>query len=131
MTRQPCVLIVESDVLVRHPLAQYLRECGYRALEAQNSSEARAILERHPKAVDVVLADADGGEESGFALANWIRQSHSAIEVILAGSVAKATEKAGDLCQDGPNVTKPYEHHLVLQRIRRLLAQREANKPGT
>jgi hypothetical protein len=25
----PCILIVEQDLLVRTPLAEYLRECGY------------------------------------------------------------------------------------------------------
>jgi hypothetical protein len=25
----PCILIVEQDLLVRNPLAEYLRECGY------------------------------------------------------------------------------------------------------
>ena len=29
----PCILIVERDLLVRTPLAEYLRECGYLVLE--------------------------------------------------------------------------------------------------
>jgi hypothetical protein len=33
----PCVLLVDAEELVRTPLAQYLRECGYRVLEAVNS----------------------------------------------------------------------------------------------
>jgi DNA-binding response OmpR family regulator len=32
--RAATVLIVEQDVLVRHPLAEYLRERGYRVVEA-------------------------------------------------------------------------------------------------
>lgn len=35
------VLVVEHDVLVRHPLAKYLRECGYRVVEAITYDEAR------------------------------------------------------------------------------------------
>jgi DNA-binding response OmpR family regulator len=129
VTRRPCVLIVESDVLVRHPLAQYLRDCGYRALEAQNSREARAILESDGAEIDVVLADVNTPHDSGFELAGWIRPRYPYIEILLAGTVAKATEKAGELCRDGPSVAKPYDHRLVLDRIRRLLAAREANKP--
>jgi DNA-binding response OmpR family regulator len=127
--RNPCVLIVESDVLVRHPLAQYLRDCGYRALEAQNSREARAILEKDGAVVDIVLADVNGAGESGFELASWIRPRYPALEILLAGTVAKATEKAGELCRDGPSLAKPYDHRLVLDRIRRLLAAREGDKP--
>jgi hypothetical protein len=42
----------------------------------------------------------------------------------MAATVEKAAEKAGDLCREGPAITKPYDHKIVLQRIRRLLASR-------
>jgi DNA-binding response OmpR family regulator len=128
--KKPCVLLVEADILVRHPLAEYLRECGYRVLEVNNAAEARALLEREPSAVDVVLAETDGASSgSGFELANWIRRNCAGIDVELAGTVAKAAEKAGDLCEEGPALAKPYDHSLVLDRIRRLMAARERNKP--
>ena len=50
--------------------------------------------------------------------------NHRRIEVILAVTVAKAAEKAGDLCQDGPALSKPYDK-LVLDHIQRLLAARD------
>ena len=42
--RDPCILIVEQDVLVRTPLAEYLRECGYLVLEASSAGEANRTL---------------------------------------------------------------------------------------
>jgi DNA-binding response OmpR family regulator len=125
---QPGILLVESDVLVRHPLAEYLRECGYQVREASNSDEARKILDDDRISIDIVLADIDAPVENGFELAAWIRRNHSAVQVILAGSVVTATEKAGDLCHDGPTLTKPYEHHFVLEQIRRLRAARDRNQ---
>jgi DNA-binding response OmpR family regulator len=131
---EPCVLIGEADILVRNPLAEYLRQCGYRVLEAVDAAEARQVLSggtpRVDPRVDIVLADANGADGGGFALAGWIRGNHPAVEVILAGSVARAAEKAGELCQDGPALTKPYDHQLLLAEIRRLLAVRERNAPG-
>jgi DNA-binding response OmpR family regulator len=124
MTEQ-CVLIVEPDILIRSPLAEYLRECGYRVLEAVDAAEARTIISDGSMAVDIVLADTAMPGEGGFALAAWIRADHAGIEVILTGSVAKAAEKAADLCQEGPKLTKPYDHQLVLNRIRRSLAARD------
>ena len=41
MNEEACILILEADVLVRQPLAAYLRECGYRVLEAASADEAR------------------------------------------------------------------------------------------
>ena len=120
---QPRLLIVESDILIRHPLSEYLRECGYLVLEATNAEEAQQIVESDSE-VDVVLADADAPDASGFGFASWLRREHPKIKVVLAGNVAVATEKAGELCEDGPNLAKPYDHRMVLNYIRRLLATR-------
>jgi DNA-binding response OmpR family regulator len=124
----PCVLLVEPDTLIRTPLAEYLRECGYRVLEAFGTAEARRLLSGGTIAVDIVLADIDAPDEGGFALATWIRSAHPGVEVILAGTVERAAERAGALCQDGPALKKPYEHRLVLDRIKRLLAARKQNE---
>ena len=124
---EPCVLVVEADILIRHPLAEYLRACGYTVLEASNTADARKLLAEGPQAVDAVLADADAPAEGGFALAAFIRANHPDVQVILAGSVAKAAASAGELCEQGPALTKPYDHRLVHDRIRRLLAARGRN----
>jgi DNA-binding NtrC family response regulator len=129
MTQDPGLLIVEADILVRHPLAEYLRECGYRVLEAQNMEEARALLESMASSIDMVLADAARGAE-GFELAAWCRRTYPDVDVVLAGGVDKAVAKAGEICEEGPALTKPYEHHLVLDRIRRALAERDRRKGG-
>ncbi|MDQ0252460.1 DNA-binding response OmpR family regulator [Sphingomonas kyeonggiensis] len=117
------VLVVESDILIRSPLSEYLRECGYHVLEASGATEARQHVEAAATSIDVILADAAG--DGGFALASWVRDAHPGVAVILAGSVDKAAEKAGDLCEQGPAIAKPYDHQLVLDRIRRMLASRD------
>lgn len=121
------VLIVEADIIVRHPLAQYLRECGFRVFEAANSDEARSILSQSQPGVDVVLVDmASAG--GGFTLRHWIQEQQLDVDVILAGSITKAVSEAGELCQEGPALHKPYEHKLVLDRIRQSIAQRDARR---
>lgn len=120
---QSCILIVENDVLVRSPLAEYLRECGYRVLEAASAAEARQLLEEGAQPVDAVLADADASGNA-FGLAAWIRDAFPQVKVVMAGSPAKAAEKAGELCDEGPQLTKPYDPKIVLERIRRSLAAR-------
>jgi DNA-binding NtrC family response regulator len=122
------LLIVESDIVVRGPLAAYLRECGYEVIETANAAEARVILSESGRTIDIVLADIDAPGENGFTLAAWIRENHPDVEVILAGTVARAAEKAGELCNEGPALSKPYEHQFVLDRIRRSLAARDARR---
>lgn len=117
------ILLVQAAILVRQPLAEYLRECGYQVIEAANAAEARLLLGDGRTSIDLVFVDVGSADEGeGFALAGWIRANHSGVQIMLAGSVDQATREAGALCADGPELTKPYEHRLILERIRRSLA---------
>ena len=40
------VLVLDDDVLVRMPVVQFLRDCGYRVVEAATIDEAIALLEK-------------------------------------------------------------------------------------
>jgi len=114
-------MVVETEVLVRMPLAEYLRECGYRVCEAANVAEAKAVLNADTP-VHLVLTEVNlPGEENGFTLASWVRQHHPDTHVVLASGVANSAEKAGDLCENGPMLAKPYQHEVVLRRIQTLL----------
>ena len=123
MSKAPVILLVEGDVVVRHPLAEYLRECGFVVFEAADGHDAQTMLSRPERHVDIVLVDMTTAG-SGFGLRQWITENRPLVHVILAGSIEKACDQAGNLCNDGPALAKPYEHHLVLDRIRRALAQR-------
>jgi DNA-binding response OmpR family regulator len=126
-SRLPCILLVDADILVRHPLGEYLRECGYRVVEAANFDEARRLLtqRRRPLVIDVVLADVNApGPENAFAFAAWVRANRPGVATILAGNIDATAEKAADLCEEGP-LGKPYDHQLVLDRIRRTVATRD------
>jgi CheY-like chemotaxis protein len=40
------VLVLDDDVLVRMPVVQFLRDCGYRVVEAASTDEATVILQK-------------------------------------------------------------------------------------
>lgn len=120
----PAVLLVEGDIVVRHPLAEYLRDCGFVVFEAADGFEAMSALSNPDRQIDVVLADMTTSG-SGFALRRWIQAQALSVEVILAGTVEKSVDRAGDLCNEGPALVKPYAHHMVLDHIRQALARRE------
>lgn len=125
------VLVVESDVLVRLVISEYLRECGYRALEAATGEEALAILTRTELPVDVVFTDARlSGGSDGFTVAQWVRANRPGVDVILVGSVERAADAAAELCDKGPMLSRPYEPQSVVDHIRRLVASRNATEPS-
>jgi DNA-binding NtrC family response regulator len=116
-------LLVEGDILVRHPLAEYLRACGFVVYEASNGDEARQHLSSPISKIELVLADMTT-QGSGFGLRHWISTQRLDVEVVLAASVEKAVDSAGKLCNDGPALAKPWDHHLILETIRQAIARR-------
>ncbi|MBC2666209.1 response regulator [Novosphingobium flavum] len=120
------LLIADSDTLVRHALAEYLRHCGYRVVEATNFDEVISILERPEDGVlpDIVLCDVGLTGGNGFALRVWVRAHRPEVRVVLAGNVAAAARAAGELCEEGPDLGRPYDPQLVLDQIRRMKAPR-------
>jgi CheY-like chemotaxis protein len=122
------ILLVEGDIVVRHPIAEYLRQCGFKVLEAADGAEAREALATPDLDIAAVLTDM-ATPDCGFALRQWARAQGLAVEVILAGSLEKSVAYAGDLCaESGPTPGKRYEGHLALDQIRQAIARRD--RPG-
>jgi DNA-binding NtrC family response regulator len=125
---QETVLVVEDEVLVRMPIAQYLRDCGYKVIEAVNADEAITVLLHKETVVDIVFSDIEmPGAVDGFGLAKWIREHRPGLDVLLAGTVPRTVENAQQLCEQG-SVPKPYDAQIVHNHIKRLLAARKAAK---
>ncbi len=92
-------------------------------IEAASGEEALTVLKDSDLSIDVTLSEVQlRGEIDGFQLAAWIRNRRPQIGVILAGTPTRAAKSAGDLCEDGPLMRKPYDPQLVVDRIKRLLS---------
>jgi CheY-like chemotaxis protein len=113
----PVILVVEDDVLVRNMVAAYLRECGYDVIEASGADEAIRVLQADVK-VDIVFSDVNMP-----GLAQWVRRERPWLRVILTSGAARTAKEAGDLCEQGPVLAKPYDHAELERNIRRLLAR--------
>jgi CheY-like chemotaxis protein len=122
-TAQQTILVVEDEVLIRLVIAEYLRECGYKVHEAATADEAIAVLEAPEVSVDIVFSDVVmPGNMDGFALARWVRAHRPDIQVVLTSGIDRSAEKAGELCEAGPLLQKPYHPQRVVDRIRQLLS---------
>jgi DNA-binding response OmpR family regulator len=65
------------------------------------------------------------GTMDGFGLSKWLRANKPGMPIILVGSPARAAEAAAELCENGPLLSKPYEPQILLDRIKRSLAERK------
>jgi DNA-binding response OmpR family regulator len=116
--------VIEDDVLVRYQICAYLRECGFKVIEAVNAEEAMSVLTEPALSVDVVMSDVDlPGSMDGFALAHWMRREKPGLPIILTATPARAAQAAADLCESGPLLAKPYDAQILLDRIKRDLSQ--------
>jgi len=119
------ILVLDDDVLVRRPIVQLLRECGYRVLEAASTDEGIAILEKTAMPLDVVLSKIDIPRAmNGFGFAQWARSVRPELKILLAGTPERTVKNVAELCGAGPMLKRPYEHRLMLDRIKRLLIAR-------
>ena len=124
------VVVVDSDILIRMPIAAYLRECGYRVIEAASTEEAMIVLREAELKIDAILTDVESETPGGgFALAKWVRENRPDINVIMAGTPQRAAKEAGELCSEGPHLSRPYDHAIVEAYIRRLLSARQKLDP--
>ncbi|WP_068083616.1 DNA-binding transcriptional response regulator [Novosphingobium rosa] len=123
-TATHCLIVADGEVLVRNVLAAYLRECGYKVIDAANTDEVVTILQEGADVVQAVLADAGlDGSRNIFDLRLWLREHYPEVEVVLVGNVQAAAKAAGHLCDEGPHLKRPYDPQAVLEHIKRLLAK--------
>ena len=120
--RQRTVLVVEDDVLERGPLAEYLRDAGFRVIEAANAREAIEVFSSEI-VIDIVFSDVrmPGGMD-GLALARWIGEHSPDIPVLLtSGDRDVRFEK--NLPGREHYIAKPYIYRDVERRLHRLLKE--------
>ena len=123
-TAEPhCLIIADGEVLIRSAISEYLRHCGYKVIEAANSDEVVTVIKEKSTGIRAILGDADlGGTMNAFELRLWLKKQHPEVHMVLAGNVDMAAKAAGELCDKGPHLKRPYDPQAVSAHIKRLLA---------
>ena len=117
--------MIDGDVLVRHVISDYLRTCGYIVIEAASTDEAAIVLDDTALDIQAALCHAEApGKRSAFELRAWALQRRPEVQVILAGNVVAAANKAAELCDEGPQLRRPYDPQSVAEYIRRIIGTR-------
>src|ERR1700739_2750343 len=77
------VLVVEDEVMVRMPIAEFLRDCGYNVVEAGKAGGASAGRDAD-EPVSLVFSDIRmPGKMDGFGLAEWFRSPYPNVPGLL------------------------------------------------
>ena len=117
-TRQPAVLVVEDEILIRSAVAEFLRSAGYRVIEAADAGEAVAIFASETQ-IDLVFSDVNmPGPMDGVGLVRWIADHHPGIHVILTSAISHV-RRAGE--SGAGFLPKPYRLAEAARRIASVL----------
>jgi CheY-like chemotaxis protein len=118
------VLVIEDEFMLRVLLSDYLQECGFRVVAVDDAAEAISIIENSGVKIDLVFSDVFmPGSMDGFGLKRWLRTNRPNLPIILASDDSKKADAAGELCESGPLMSKPYDLETVVTRVRTILAE--------
>jgi len=124
-TGSETVLLAEDQSSIRSVLREFLDSKGYKVLEAQNGSEALALAERHPGAIDVLVTDVIMPQIRGLELAKRVTELHPDICVIFMSGYSEDALLENQLLADR-NLTliqKPFDLEELDQKIRESLSR--------
>jgi len=113
------ILVVDDQFIARWPVAEFLRDLGYKVVEAVDATEAMRLA-GSGISIDAVFSDVQlGSGPNGHEVASWFAKHQPTIPVLLTsgGDDGKATPR-GKLRQF---VRKPYELAQVEQLLRSML----------
>jgi CheY-like chemotaxis protein len=115
------VLVVEDEMMVRMPIAEYLRDCGYHVVEAGDANEAIAAVDMEGP-VSLVFSDVRmPGAMDGFDLAEWFRSHHPDVPVLLTSGYHGGRSLSAASIPGVRFIEKPYSQAQVAGRIAALL----------
>jgi DNA-binding NtrC family response regulator len=115
------VLVVEDDLMVRMPIAEYLRDCGYNVLEASDAAEAIAAIDAEGP-VSLVFSDIRmPGKMDGVGLAEWFHSHHPSVPVLLTSGYDGGRTVSPAAMPSNRFIGKPYSQTQVERRIAAML----------
>jgi CheY-like chemotaxis protein len=109
------VLVVDDDLLVSAGTAAMLEDLGHRVLEASSGNQALDVLQRHGRAIDVVITDHAMPGMTGLELARLLKESHPALPIVLASGYAEIDDAAEFAAL--PRLAKPFRQSELASAI--------------
>lgn len=116
MNKQPSILVVDDELLIRDLLYDFFNNQGWKIAVAENGAKALELLQ--VQSFDLVLSDIKMPELDGLSLTTRLRETHPDLPVILMTgfpSVESAVEALRAKAED--YVIKPFNINQLFKLI--------------
>lgn len=121
-TQSQTVLLVEDEETLRRMTAYFLKQLGYRVLEAENGERAMALCEDHGGTIDLVLTDIIMPRLDGFELYKKISQKRAGARFLFMSGYADDVIAAHeDWIHEAPFIQKPFGLSDLDRKLKELL----------
>ncbi|MFC0215787.1 response regulator transcription factor [Paenibacillus chartarius] len=118
------VMVVEDEPLMRELISDYMKDEGYRVLEAKNGAEALDKFAQAP--ADAVILDVMMPYLDGFEVCRFIRQTSNAVIVIVTAKSEETDKLQGYELGADDYVTKPFSPKVLVAKVKALLKRASA-----
>lgn len=121
---QPCVLVVEDDLFVRHDIVDEFQSQGWLVLDTASGEQAVDLAsETH---VDAVFTDIQlEGHIGGWDVAEMLRRSNPALPIVYTSGNAPDRSRQ---VTDSRFFDKPYESTAVIDACKELVVAQSSGK---
>jgi CheY-like chemotaxis protein len=126
--RATTILVAEDDDALRRIVTRVFWDQGYRTLEARHGNEALHLAELAAPYLDLVVTDVIMPELDGIELGRQLARRWSIPILYISAYPANDIFNRGALSEAPPFLQKPFTPEVLLERVRGLLAKRDA--PG-
>jgi DNA-binding response OmpR family regulator len=117
------ILVVEDEALLRLLLMEVLEEAGFKVIEACTADDAVLLLDATPD-IRLVFTDVDmPGALDGFQLAQYVRDHHSNVGVIIGSG--KRHPRPEDIGRGTIFLQKPYSTSVLVKHVRRMTVREQ------
>jgi two-component system cell cycle sensor histidine kinase/response regulator CckA len=121
------ILVVEDELPVRQVIAQALRSCGYKVLEAGSGGQAMHCLSQYGGPLHLVLTDLVMPRMSGREVGDNLRTLYPEVKVLfMSGYTDEALLGHGISDAPASFLQKPFTVEALTQMVRNVLKQTSA-----
>lgn len=119
MSSNPCILIVDDELVTREFLASYFQNAGYQTLCAETAEQAEEILDN--QMISLVLLDIRMPGKDGLTLTRELRVKSEVGIILVTGSQDEYDRMIGLECGADDFITKPFNVREILARAKNII----------